>query len=212
MSKGQKTVTHHTIPVITSSKIGKQYNIKGGELSETRAKLESLGYLKAIRPGSHTYELLKTCIPDTLEDLEVEYVAERFTYTLPQAYDDIKAQLADLTQEMGKKAAMGFEPDIKEKFEVAYTDLGDSLHILPDTLELTGVTFVCLPIWDDVTGKNVPLPKQRKLENLVNLLRAIRRLDLRLDEAVQLSYALEILLNVRIPSAISERMEAKCAA
>lgn len=214
MSKGQKTVTHHTIPVITSKKIGKQYDITGKELSETRAKLEFLGYLRAIRLGSHTYELLKPTIPEYLEDLEQEYVADRYTYILPQAYIDVKAQLIELAEEIGKHANMAYESDLKEKFTQAYTDLADALQMLPDgVLPAEGESeFICLPLHDEVVLGS-PLSRQRRLENIINLLKAIRRLDLTLGDAVQISYAVELLSQIRIPSRITERLEAiKCAA
>lgn len=208
MSKGQKTVTHHTIPVITAKKIGKQYDIAGKELSETRAKLEFLGYLKAIRPGSHTYELLKPVIPEYLEDLEQEYVADRFTYSLPDAYTAVKAQLAELAQEIEKHANMNYDDaDLKYKFTQAYTDLTDALQMLPaEILPAEGDReFICLPLHDEVVAGS-PLSRQRRLENIINLLKVIRRLDLTLGDAVQLSYALELLSEIRIPSRITERM------
>src|SRR5687768_3068896 len=96
VSKGQKVITHHTLSVITTHQASQQYNLSGKEWTKARGMLEALAYIRPIRQGSHTYELLKGDIPETFELLEKEFLVRFHSYVLTQAYQDTLADLLDL--------------------------------------------------------------------------------------------------------------------
>lgn len=227
MSKGQKTITHHEFPVITVKQIGKQYDIAGKEVREVRAKLEALGYIEPIRKGSHTYKLLKCCLPHTLAILDEDYIAAKYTYTLPQDYPAIRQTLADLIAEVKKLSNKSLEEYIRAKYTSALEGMEEALILLDDVQEalallpkllpdaLNNITFYSVPPYPD---SYQPISRQKRLENFKKLLKVVyenlygaNNLYIYISILQPLALAIDVLEHISIPSNIQERNRAKCA-
>lgn len=178
MGKGTaKSATHHEFPVITIKQIGKQYNITGMDVRQAKAKLEALGFIEPLRKGSHTYRLLKVCIPHTLTMLDEDYVNAKHTYTLPDDYPAMLQSLADLIKDTAKfdwkkqGVTRNIEQPIKDKFIAAQEIMQQAYEDLKQVTKLpVKRQFVCIPIHDDLRQG---ISRQKRLENLINLLECV---------------------------------------
>lgn len=168
MSKGQKVITHHTVPVVTAQQIGKQYNLSGKEYKQARERLEALAYIKPVRFGSHTYELLKGDIPETLDLLDREYITRFHSYVLAPAYQQALEEIAEFSEYVRKQSSKNWSDQyIMERMRSTQHLLASASQTLPAAIPDINHHFVCLPIHAGELGR------QKRLENTINLLTCI---------------------------------------
>lgn len=218
--KPEPAKEYHPIPVIKSKEIRNQYDIGINDLAPVKRKLELLGYIRVVRKGAQTYELLKGDIPETLELLNREYLTIMHSYTLPDAYAEAINTLTDLIDEV-RLFARGYTGELGERIclardmlQQAYMEMPAA--VLPDDMQHT---FVCQPRHDDLTGK---LSRQKRLENLVALFNAMQaelftlwasqQLPLvYIDNVTALNNGLTLMETIKIPTSFGVKEGKLCA-